>query len=225
MVGADESTTAMEEVRILDENGRFLVLPDENSGSLTERVKIHQEMWKEVSDRVELRIITEKRQSAENGLKFSVELENKIAEPLSFITRTIEKDLLRDNRPKEKDIPFRFSIYDTKDAHKPGTFPPRPNLAREYRSNMDEMHLGEYVRNMTIDGNSTTQLDSLIFLEYIIGYKQREDRTIQFIEERIVPGTYLIEVQLIGYVVDNFKYENGKMFTTIFAEPVEVVLE
>ena len=169
-------------------------------------------------DIVELRIIAEKHQSLENGIRFSVELENKLAEPISFRTWTLtekEKEYLSRFRPGEKDLPFKFEIRDPSNVHyppgykEPGVFYfPDPllgiNLAADYRSNNNELHASTLSGLITINGNSTMELGSVIFKEYISGSKQDEDGGYAGpIIKNITPGAYTIYVYMSCYLVDD----------------------
>ena len=147
-----------------------------------------------------LRIVAEERQSIENGLRFSVELENKLAEPFSYITRRLRESwrgspLLE--RPGEKDLPFIFSIYNTLDMSS--------NLASEYLSNFEILKV-ELDRRITIEGNSKIELDSIVFSEYVTGYKtgaDAKDGNWEMVKESITPGTYIIRVHLWYGVIED----------------------
>jgi len=114
--------------------------------------------------RYEVKIAAEKRQSIEYGLRFSVEIENKLSEPLRL-------------RITEKTPPFTFDIYD-----------PLNNLSFGPYFKENWVEWGEKWgdnRRIFIDGNSKMQLGSIVFKNYT-----NEDG----LEKNITPGRYVIKV-------------------------------
>ena len=170
----------------------------------------------------EVRIITEKQQSVENGLRFSIELENNLSEPVSFITRKRIIPL----KPilKENDVPFVYSIY---------LSPPEDNkqdLAELNDSNVDALGYWEMTRRIDIDKNSIMQLGSVEFVNYMVP-SEVEGRN-QAVEKIITPGTYTVKMYIYGIlIIDNEDPDTLNVDViwnrgfTVFSEPVEIVLK
>jgi len=182
-----------------------LKLDDENLESRIEMVEKVNNLYNYMEDRLELRIIAEKKQSVENGIRFSVELENKGADTLLFRVRIRERFKTMNRRSySENGLPFRFNIY-TQDK----SF----DLAEWDNIDDNSMSIDRFIK---IDGNSTIELDSVVFLDY------RAPGELQFVEKNIVPGTYIIEACFNGFLVDDY---NKEEFISVIVTPFEVVLE
>jgi len=181
---------------------------DENLESGIEMVEKMNNLSNYMKDKLELRIIAEKKQSVENGIRFSVELENKGAETLRFKIKTKERfNTLNRRSYSENDLPFRFNIY-TQDKSS--------DLAEW--DNIDDMSIS-FDHFIKIDGNSTIELGSVVFLDY------RAPGELQFVEKNIVPGTYIIEVWFSGYLVDDYNKGISPFPSSVSATPVEVIME
>jgi len=172
----------------------------------------------------EIRIIAEKRQPVENGLRFDVELENKLSESVSFITK--KKDIQRAGGFfKENDVPFSYTIQSSSQNPEDNT-----HLATFNDSNFVDMTSFSYNRRIYIDAGSTIQLGSVEFSEHFIPGEIKDgiqDLTIK----TIGAGIFKIEASLSGFVITDPKLnvdEVEKNMTTIFtviSEPIVVVLE
>jgi len=183
-----------------------------------------------IKDGCKIRIIAEKHQLIENGLRFSVELENTLEEPISFSI-------------SDADVPFIFRIFNDAIVKKREPEEPPPftlilkladeaDLAWNFGEN-DFYTSGHAVtgkRRITLNGNSKIQLGSVVFSKYAVII---EEGFVHGTDKDIIPGIYRIEnVRLLGYALDDSntdefpKEENyERSFTLTTSEPVEVVME
>ena len=217
-------------------------------------LKDFEKFYEEINKKLKLKIVTEKRQSVEKGLRFSVELENVSAESLSFGV-SILKDFPHDRYPKEKNLPFDFSVLD---GTRKKIVPMRDalgfdgyienDLAKSYYSNTlgfdgyieNDLAKSYYsnryrnaytsppipyiTRNITIKGDSAMELDSVIFSEYQTRADVNNMENSGVIEKKIVSGTYTINARLQCIFIVDDATIN-KRYVEIFTEPVVVILE
>ena len=147
-----------------------------------------------MQDVLVLRIIAEKHQSIENGLRFNVELENKIAESISFTTTG-------------RKTPFNFKIVNPSNEL---------NLTRYSFENIDTISDG--FKDFIIGGNSKIQLGTIVFSKYLTEGSRKEKEVkvtrdgiekieihaeVEFVENKLVPGIYVITVDFSGHIKDD----------------------
>ena len=107
---------------------------------------VRSEITSRISDKggFEIRVIAEKHQSAKNGLIFSVELENKLGESVSFVT--LKKDKMQ-TILKENDVPFRYTIQE-----RPQNTADKSNLASYNNTNKTNLkNVGSEIAGRILD--------------------------------------------------------------------------
>ena len=178
----------------------------------------------------EIRVIAEKHQSAQNGLVFSVELENKLDESVSF---TIFKNDKMQTILKENDVSFQYSIHAS-----PIPVVHSPSFSTQH-DRVDKLNLASYndfnvlvtrgliiIHRIDIEGHSVMQLGSVEFSNYFV-YGEVKDG--EFIKQTIAPGSYVIRAMLAGQVITDPPKPGVDEYTwrsfLVDSKPVEVVLE
>ena len=182
-----------------------------------------------------IRVIAEKHQSVEKGLKFTVELENKLNEPVGFWA--LKKDASVVTVLNENYVPFQYSIipstekFNVPTCSEDGTCTFRlgheSDLASYNDSNIGDLSV-KFTRRIDIDANSTMQLGSVEFSNYFVRNEEKEG-VVQLTEKTINFGTYIIKATLPGFLIvnsDGIEIETN--MNTVFnvnSEQIEVTLD
>jgi len=183
---------------------------------------------KEIFDRIndggfEIQIIAEKHQSAKDGLVFTVALENKLEESISFMTTKKTLSLVTPSEIKENDIPFRYSVYFISEEGQ------RKLLSEGNDNNMLFMSnppLFTRTRRIDIEGKSTISIGMVEFMKYRVAIRDDDNNDVGSEIKTITPGTYIIVASFGGSpIVDNYAEDDEWINFYIVSEEVEVVLE